>query len=90
MLPGRLIRVLFPRPQIISEWSGQSIERYLMIDGASTGPYTLPNMECSYIFVAQGSGERIIVLKPSSECGGSCRTVSVLLKAPYVCKFLPY
>ncbi|RZB70347.1 uncharacterized protein BDFB_007012, partial [Asbolus verrucosus] len=84
MLPGRLIRSLFPRPYIISEWSGQSIERYLMIDAIDAAPYTLPNTECSYIFVIQGSGERTIILKPSKECGDMCKTVSVVLKPSYV------
>jgi hypothetical protein len=84
MSPGRLIRSLFPRPYIISEWSGQSIERYVMIDGPKASPYTLPNPECSYVIVIQGSGERTIILKPSKECGNICRTVSVILKPSYV------
>lgn len=87
MLPGRLLRELFPRPYIISEWSGQSIERYIMIDGEEAQPYTLPNTECSYIFILQGSGERTIILKPSKECGDVCRTVSAVLKPSYVCQY---
>lgn len=88
MGPARVLRALFPRPYILSEWSGQSIERYLMIDEPNASGYTLPNMECSYVFLIQGSGERSIILKPSKECIGDCRTVSVLLKHPYVCKYI--
>lgn len=87
MGPGRVIRSVFPRPFIISEWSGQSTERYVEVAGPKAPPYPLPAMECSYIFVTQGSGERIIVLKPSKECTGHCRTVSVLLKTSHVCKY---
>lgn len=88
MTPGRLIRTLFPRPYIISEWSGQSIERYVMIDGPKADPYVLPNPECSYVILVQGTGQRTIILKPSKECGDLCRTVSVILKPSYVCKNL--
>lgn len=88
MSPGRVIRSVFKRPFIISEWSGQSIERYVMIDGTNAQPYMLPNTECSYVFVVQGSGERTVILRPSRECVHHCKTVSVLLKPSYVCKYL--
>lgn len=87
MGPARIIRSIFPRPFIISEWSGQSIERYVMISGAKAPAYSLPNTDCSYVFVIQGSGERVVILKPSTECSGHCKTVSVLLKPSYVCKY---
>lgn len=88
MVPARIVRKLFPRPLFISERSGQSVERFIMIDGAKAEPYILPNTECSYIFVIQGSGERTIVLKPSLECSQNCRTISVILKPSYVCKYM--
>lgn len=83
---ARVVRSIFPRPYIISEWSGQSIERYIMIDGPEAPAYPLPNPDCSYVFVIQGSGERVIILKSSPECSSQCKTVSVLLKPSYVCK----
>ncbi|KAJ3657770.1 hypothetical protein Zmor_009553 [Zophobas morio] len=84
MSPGRLIRQLFPRPPIISEWSGQSIERFIIMDAPNATPYVLPNPECSYVILTQGMGERTIILKPSRECGDVCRTVSVVLKPSYM------
>ncbi|XP_022899972.2 uncharacterized protein [Onthophagus taurus] len=84
MTPIQLIRKLFPRPYIISEWSGQSMERYVMINGPKSFPYQLPNFECSYVFVIQGFGEQTIILKPTQECFGECRTISVILKPSYV------
>ncbi|KRT81428.1 hypothetical protein AMK59_5885 [Oryctes borbonicus] len=84
MTPARIIRTLFPRPQIISEWSGQSVERYIMIDEPNAPHHVLPSFECSYIFVIQGSGQQTIILKPTQECSGTCRTVSVILKPSYV------
>lgn len=83
MLPAQIIRSLFPRPRMISEWSGQSIERYVMIDGPKSEGFTLPNFECSYVSVTQGSGERTVVLKPTKECGHKCRSISVILKENY-------
>ncbi|KAJ8919302.1 hypothetical protein NQ315_003886 [Exocentrus adspersus] len=84
MVTARIIRKIFPRPPFISERSGQSVERYVMVDGAKAEPYVFPNTECSYIFVIQGSGERTVVLKPSVECSQKCRTVSVILRPSYV------
>lgn len=88
MAPARLIRTLFPKPFIVSERAGQSMERYVMIDEPFTKGYSLPNLECSYVFVIQAFGERTIILRPSRECGSACRTVSVVLKPSYVCKFI--
>lgn len=87
MNPAILLRKLFPRPHIISHWSGQSIERYIMIDGPHSEAYVYPNFECSYVFVIQSSGIRTIILKPSRECGDLCKTVSIILKPSYVCKY---
>ncbi|KAF5282210.1 hypothetical protein FQR65_LT02907, partial [Abscondita terminalis] len=84
MLPAQIIRTVFPRPYIISERSGQSVERFIMIDEVKAEGYSFPNTECSYVFVIQGSGERTVILKPSRECGNTCRTVSVILKPSFV------
>lgn len=90
MNPARLMRSLFPKPHIVPDRAGQAMERYIMVDEPKAGVYTLPNFECSYIFVIQGSGERTIILKPSRECGSSCKTVSVSLKPSYICKLSTY
>lgn len=87
MNPARLLRTLFPKPHVVSNWTGQSIERYIMIDGSKSLPYAYPNFECSYIFVMQCSGVRTVILKPSKECGEHCKTVSIILKPSYVCKY---
>ncbi|KAG5886969.1 hypothetical protein JTB14_006612 [Gonioctena quinquepunctata] len=84
MTPARLIRQIFPKPFFLPDRSGQSVERFLMVDGSKAEPYLLPNTECSYIFMIQGSGERTIILRPSRECATKCRTVSVLLKPSHV------
>lgn len=84
MLPAQIIRSLFPRPYIVPERSGQSVERFIMIDEVNAEGYSFPNTECSYVFVIQSSGERTIILKPSKECGNACRTVSIILKPSFV------
>lgn len=84
MSSARIIRKLFPRPEMVSEWSGQSIERFIIIDGSKSAPYSLPNMECSYISVMQAFGTRTIVLKPSKECLHECKTVSITLNPSYI------
>lgn len=84
MAAARIVRKLFPRPSFLPERSGQAVERFLTIDGPNAGPYELPNTECSYVFLIQGSGERTISLKPSNECNDKCRTVSIVMKPSYV------
>ncbi|XP_045480567.1 uncharacterized protein LOC123685043 [Harmonia axyridis] len=81
---ARILRSLFPRPESMPERSGQSVERFIMIDGAKAPPYTLPGTECSYISVRQAIGQRIIVLKPSLECSQECRTVSIVLNSSII------
>lgn len=71
---------------IFSYRSGQDIERFVYIDGPFADPYKLPDTECNYVFVIQGSGERTIALRPTKECEITCKTVSVTLKPSYVCK----
>lgn len=87
MTPARIIRTLFPKPHVINAWSGQSTERFILIDDFKAGPYILPNPECGTVLITQGKGERTIVLKPSLECSNNCRTTSLTLKATYSCKY---
>ncbi|KAF5282039.1 hypothetical protein FQA39_LY00563 [Lamprigera yunnana] len=84
MSPAKIIRKLFPRPHIVPERAGQSVERFILIDQVKAEGYSFPNTECSYVFVIQGSGERTIILKPSRECGAICKTVSIILKPKFV------
>lgn len=90
MAPARVLRNFFKKPDFISEWSGQSTERYLFIDEPKAGRYVFPSPECSYVLLTQGAGERSIVLKPSKECSGKCRTISVTLKEQYSCKYIRF
>lgn len=90
MGPARVIRTLFPRPNIVSEWSGQSVERYIMIDEPNAPHHILPSFECGYVFIVQGSGQQSIILKPTRECADTCKSVSVVLKPSYVCKCFLY
>ncbi|KAF7279100.1 uncharacterized protein LOC143191520 [Rhynchophorus ferrugineus] len=83
MTTARIIRKLFPKPYFLPERSGQAVERFLIIDGPESRPFTLPNTECSYVFIIQGSGERTISLVPSKECQSECKTVSIILKPTY-------
>lgn len=87
MVTARIIRTIFQKPFFLPDRSGQSVERFIFIDGAKAEPYILPNPECSYVFMIQGSGERMIVLKPPEECGDKCKTVSVVMKPSHVCKY---
>ncbi|KAL1506010.1 hypothetical protein ABEB36_005447 [Hypothenemus hampei] len=84
MTAARTIRKLFPKPYFFPPMTGQDVERFIFIDGPLSEAYTLPNTECSYVFMIQGSGERKIMMKPARECVEKCKTVSVLLKPSYV------
>ncbi|CAG9858370.1 unnamed protein product [Phyllotreta striolata] len=84
MATARVVRQVFPKPFFLPDRSGQSVERFVIIDGPEADPYALPSTECSYVFAIQGSGERSIVLKPSKECSNNCRTISVVLKPSYI------
>lgn len=86
MITARIIRSVFLKPYFLSDRTGQSVERFVFIDGAKSQPYFLPNTECSYVYMIQGSGERTIILKPSKECSYNCKTLSVTLKPLDVCK----
>lgn len=87
MITARIIRSVFAKPYFLSDRAGQSVERFVFIDGAKSEPYFLPNTECSYVYMIQGSGERTIILKPSKECSYYCKTLSVTLKPLDVCKY---
>lgn len=86
MMTAGLVRKVFPKPSFLSDRAGQSVERFIFIDGVRAEPYLLPNTECSYVFLIQGSGERTIVLKPSNECSNKCKTISMVLKPSHICK----
>lgn len=87
MTPARLLRTIFPKPTIIPP-TGVSLERFLAIDTPRAKPYRIPDTECSNVFIVQGYGKRIIILRPTSECRSMCRTLSVTLPPSYVCKYL--
>lgn len=87
MNPLRLLRRVIRRPA--AAWlprTGMHIERYVAVDTRDAPAYRLPDMECARVFVAQLAGARNVVLRPSGECAGPCRTVSVRLEAGSVCK----
>ncbi|KAH1028067.1 hypothetical protein HUJ05_001471 [Dendroctonus ponderosae] len=84
MAAARIIRKVFPRPHFFPERTGQAVERFLHVDGANAEPYSLPNPECSYVFIIQGSGERTIALKPPRECAKHCKAISVHMEPAYV------
>lgn len=86
MITARIVRFVFAKPTFLPDRAGQSVERFVFIDGAKSEPYLLPNTECSYVYMIQGSGERTIILKPSKECSYQCKTLSVILKPSYVCE----
>lgn len=87
MVTARVIRSVFPKPYFLPDRAGQSVERFVFIDGAKSEPYILPNTECSYVYVIQGSGERTIILRPSEECTYQCKTLSITLRPLDVCKY---
>ncbi|XP_066252735.1 uncharacterized protein [Euwallacea similis] len=84
MAAARIIRKPFPKPNFFPDRSGQDIERFVYIDGPIAESYSLPNPECSYVFIIQGIGERTITLKPTKECQKQCKSVSVTMRPSYV------
>lgn len=87
MVPARILRKLFPKPSIMPP-TGISLERFLAIDTPRSKPYRIPDTECSNVFILQGYGKRIIILRPTTECRSMCRTLSVTLPPSYVCKYI--
>lgn len=85
MPPARLLRQLFPRPKQLPS-TGLSLERFLSIDSPLAPPFRIPDAECSTMFMIQGHGSRIILLRPTQECRNVCKTLSVKLPAKYARK----
>jgi len=83
MFPAQLIRALFPRPKAIPRL-GLSTERFVTIDEPGSASYSLTDPECTFVFVIQGQGERLIELQPAAECQGQCNTISILLTPTYL------
>lgn len=86
MNPVRLLRQLIHHPKRLPR-TGMSIERFLAIDTAGAPAYAIPDPECSNVFVHQVLGSRTMVLRPTAECSGSCRTISVRLNQSHVRKW---
>lgn len=84
MNPLRLLRKLISLPDRMPN-TGMSIERYLAIDTADAPSYSIPDTDCSNMFIYQLKGLRTIVLRPTSECKDKCRTISVRLQESVVC-----
>ncbi|XP_058054813.1 uncharacterized protein LOC131206315 [Anopheles bellator] len=82
MEPARLLRRLFPRPARLPA-TGVSLERFLLIDTPEAPLYSIPDAECANMFVIQGSGSRMFLLRPTHECRHRCRTLSVRLPPHY-------
>ena len=85
MLPARLLRQLFARPSRLSSM-GVALERYIAVDSALAPAYTLPHTECANVYIQQALGSRLIILRPTSECRHSCRTLSLRLPESFVRK----
>lgn len=90
MAPARILRKVFKISHKHELWYGQNLERFLIIDGERAKSYFIPDTECSYGFIIQSSGKRTILLRPSEECYGICRSVSVVLKPSQICKHFSY
>lgn len=86
MQPARLIRRLFTRPERLPK-TGIALERYVMIDTPNAASYTLPDTECSNMYVQQALGTRFIILRPTPECRHKCRTLSVRLPQSFVLSY---
>lgn len=86
MHPTRLLRELIRRPSRLPR-TGLHIERYVAVDRAGAPAWRLPDMECARVFVAQLAGGRTVVLRPSDECRGQCRTVQVRMHEGDVCEY---
>lgn len=86
MQPARLIRQLFERPQRLPK-TGIALERYIMMDSSNAASYSLPDTECSNMYVQQASGTRFIILRPTPECRNKCRTLSIRLPQSFVLSY---
>lgn len=86
MNPVRLLRQLVHHPHRLPR-TGMSIERFLAVDTAGAPPYAIPDTDCSNVFIHQLLGSRTMVLRPTTECAGTCRTISVRLNESHVRKY---
>lgn len=86
MAPARLLRQIIPRPYRLPD-TGVSLERFLAIDSINALPYRLPDTECSKVFIFQALGSRTIILRPTTECRDTCRSISVRLPTTYICEY---
>lgn len=85
MLPARLLRQLIARPSTLP--SSLALERYMAIDTPQAPAYTLPDTECSHVYIQQALGTRFIILRPTSECRHRCRTFSMRLPHSFVLSY---
>ncbi|XP_002741892.1 bombesin receptor-activated protein C6orf89 homolog [Saccoglossus kowalevskii] len=76
----RLIRSLFPRPYFIPEKAEVCLEKYVFIDSPKAEPFQIPSLQSPNGWLAQGSGQRQIVLIPSEGCQSNCSDVSIVLE----------
>ncbi|XP_015595946.1 uncharacterized protein LOC107268077 isoform X1 [Cephus cinctus] len=81
MTPGRIIRKLFPKPVETPDWWSQSMEKFVFIDEPRSPAYTLPNPECSNIFMRCTNGARLLHMIPSPECIQQCKPSTIILPA---------
>ncbi|KAL1116205.1 hypothetical protein AAG570_005700 [Ranatra chinensis] len=86
--PTRAMRQLFGSlVQLPNYVAGATTEKFLLVDEQHSSTYQLPDTEGSNVFVVQGSGCRLLLLKPSPECQHLCHSVSILLPQHHVCKW---
>lgn len=85
MEPGRALRSLLKPPRKVPTYATSiGIERYILIDGATSPPYSLPATEGSNVFLKQLTGRRLIILEPTTECLHSCHRLSILLEKQHI------
>lgn len=88
MEPGRVLRSLLKPPKNVPSYATSiGIERFILIDGATSLPYNLPATEGSNVFLKQLTGHRLIILEPTIECLHTCHRLSVLLEKQHIRKY---
>ncbi|KAM7347587.1 uncharacterized protein ACRADG_007136 isoform 1-T2 [Cochliomyia hominivorax] len=85
MLPARLLRKLISRPSTLP--SSLAVERYMAIDTPQAQSYTLPNTECTHVYIQQALGTRFIILRPTRECRHRCHTLSIRLPQSFLLSY---
>ncbi|XP_054161937.1 uncharacterized protein LOC128959927 [Oppia nitens] len=76
----RVIRKLSVRPNFVPNSSEVALQRFVFISGPKSPKFSMPKTEFANVWLTQGSGYRLIVLKPSPMCANNCTTFSVILK----------